>query len=329
MKLIDIYEKGDISPRMSDSVLNLIMESNKIIGIQSKAFAYVFLGVTSYLSINNKYVKHHITLSNIKGFSGYCEKNKKIDYIIKKNGIFEEMGLIKDEKNPFSINTKNHRIKVPFVLDEMENCHTFNLKLFFECMENENLGHVGFLIANYIKENNLNLKLGVRGISERLSEFIGIPSRTIRNYLNEIANIGVIDKIRFLNKDNLKSMNTFLRTKLLDWTENSLNIQHRECFVTGSTHNLIVHHIVPYNEIREFVLNYLDVEDKPISEFSLSELDRIKDLFLEYHKLSIGIPLTEEIHKQFHLQYTSYATLEDLLDFKCKYLSKTLSSSIN
>jgi hypothetical protein len=51
--LENIYEKGDISPRISNLVLEQIMSTDQINGSQAKVFAYCYLGVASYLFINN------------------------------------------------------------------------------------------------------------------------------------------------------------------------------------------------------------------------------------------------------------------------------------
>lgn len=319
-KLIDLYEKGDMSPRISNSVLESILNTNEITGtVSQRAFAYCYLGIVSYLLINSKYSKHTITVMDIKGFLGYSEINKKIDYIIKKNGVLYKLGYLTDEKNIFNLNA--NRIRVPIILDEMDDCHTFNLKLFFDCMDNEELGINGFVIANYLKEFGHNYSYGEWGSIVKLSNILNIEQRTLCNYLKILNEYNLIEKVEIRRKDeHISDISVFLRSKLGDWIENSIKENDKKCFVSGREDNLTVHHVVSFTKIRNFVLDSLNIETKPISEFSKEELDATLAIFLDYHKLSIGIPLNKEVHSEFHKEYGDYASLEDLLRFKYKNL---------
>lgn len=317
--MLNLYKKGDISPRISNEVLETIVNTDLIKSSPQKIFAYCYLGLISYLTINEKYKETNIKVQEIKRHLGYSELNKKVDYIIKKNGVLEQLGFITDIKNPHSERT-NNRIKIPLVLDEMKDCHTFNLKLFFKCLEKYELGTVGFFIANYIKEFNNQYVYGVRGSINYLSKTLNIPSSTVTNYLEELAENDLIPKNNVRDHDTLTEMSLYFRSKLNSWKNTSLEVHGNKCFVTGKKEDLIVHHIIPFNKIRDYILNELKLENKPMSEFTVEELTEIESRILDFHKLSVGVPLNEKIHKQFHMKYGNNTTLENLLEFKSNYI---------
>lgn len=318
--LIELYKTGDISPRICNDVLDILIKTETITSSPQKVFAYCYLGLISYLEVNNKYESTNIKVQDIKRYLGYSEMNKKVDYLIKKNGVLEQLGLMIDKNNPYG-GTKNH-IKVPLILDEMKECHTFNLSLFFKCINDKKLGTIGFFIANYIKEFDATYKYGTRGSVNYLAKILNIPTSTVSNYLEELAEMNLINKNSVRNHDTLTEMSLYFRSKLTDWKVVSLRIHDEKCFVTGKKNNLVVHHVVPFNQIRDYVLNELKLENKPITDFTDEELKLIESRMLDYHKLSIGIPLNETIHKQFHFQYGNYATIENLLEFKYQYLRR-------
>lgn len=326
--MFSIYEKGDISPRLNDDVLKDIMNTDLISNAPQKVFAYCYLGVISYLTYNNKYSKQNIRVEDIKEYLGYAKINKKVNFIIKKGGVLEEMGLISNIPNPSYIDSKNH-VKVPKALDELSDCHTFNLKLFFSCMNNPKLNLIGFFIANYIKEFQNNYIYGVRGSVAQISKLLNIPISTVGNYLDELANENLINKNNIRDKEAVGEISIHLRGKLGKWRNDSLEFHNNKCFVSGRTKNLIIHHIVPFNQIRDYVLNSLELSNKALSDFTKEELTILENRFNDYHSLSLGVPLNETIHKQFHMLYGNYATLEELLEYKNEYVKNLKYGSLH
>lgn len=316
--LEDLYVKGDISPRISNSVLKVILETPLIKNSSHRIASYCFLGVYSYLKINNKYDKFLISGFDIKKFIGYSEISKKIDYLIKDKGVLNELGFIESEKNPFEDSGKNGKIKIAHILDEMEDCHTFNLKLFFECMKSEKLNLGSFFVANYLKEFDMEFKYGEWGSLRFISNLLKIPKSTVSLYLNSLYDENIIEKENVSLKENTHEMTVWLRGKLNDWKRDSLNFHSNKCFVSGLTDNLDVHHLIPFNSIRNYIFEKLEISYKPINEYTVEELSVIEKHLLDYHKLTIGVPLTKEVHKKFHMEYGYFATLENLLDFKDK-----------
>lgn len=313
-----IYDKGDISPRICDDVLDVIMHTDKIKGTTHKIFAYCYLGLISYLDINKKYSQYNIKVQDIKRCLGYAENNKKINYIIKKNGVLENLGFINDQDNPFQGSVKN-RIKVPTILDEMKDCHTFNLKLFFRCMEEADLKLTGFFVSNYIKEFQSDYIYGVRGSVNYMSKVLNISKSTVSNYLERLAKYDLINKNNIRNQDNLTGISMYFRNKINNWKDESLSAHNYKCFITGERKDLIVHHIVPFNKIRDYALNQLDIDNKSIEDFTDEEIKIAEGIILDFHKLSIGVPLSNKVHEEFHREYGNYATIEDLLEYKYNY----------
>lgn len=317
LSIIDIYEIGDSSPRINDSVLYRILELDELSDVRQKVFAYCYLGVLSYLKINNKYEKFGTTVREIKRILGYSELNKKIDFIIKKNGLLEREGMIKDEDNPY--HDSKTRIKVPCFLNELEDCHTFNIGLFINCMNNKEIGLLGFFIANYIKEFEHGYKYGEFGSVTHMSKMLNISFKTVSSYLSCLSENGIINNHKIQKREFISDISYYLRNCLKDWIEKSFNHYGRKCFVSGEEDNLIIHHLKPFNEIRDFVLDFLDVEDVRISDIEKDKLEKVKSLFIEYHNVLLGVPLTESVHIEIHKRYGKNAGIESLLEFKIYY----------
>lgn len=125
-------------------------------------------------------------------------------------------------------------------------------------------------------------------------------------------------------KGGLKSFNDSLRNSLVKWKSDILSKHNQKCFVSGRTENLIIHHLRPFNEIRDEVLRelgfdaYFRRKEWTFDDFTDEEVILIKFKIKEKHTLDLGVPLTEELHKEFHNSYGMKTNLEDLLDFKRK-----------
>lgn len=123
-------------------------------------------------------------------------------------------------------------------------------------------------------------------------------------------------------KGGLRTFNDALRNSLVKWKADILNKYNQKCFISGETENLIIHHIKPFNEIRDEVLQelgfnaYFRREEWTFDDFTDEEINLIKFKVKEKHTLDSGVPLTIELHKEFHKNYGMRASLEDLLEFK-------------
>lgn len=317
-KLKDLYVTGDISPRISNEVLEDILNTNDLKNASHRIVAYVVLGVVSYLHINGKYDQYIISTKDIKKFIGYNPDNKKIDYILKKNGFLHNRGYIFEKRETLS-KKKNNKIRIPNVLDEMKECHTFNLSLFFKCMDSPQLGIKAFVIINYIKEIEREFKYGRHGDIKKLTYKIPLNHHTMTYNLKALYDEGMINKEEVQEREIDFPLNLHLRGKLWWWRDIAKQVHEEKCFISGKTSNLIIHHVISFSQIRDFVFNFHSVEYKKLEDYNEQELDLVNSMIADYHRLATGVPLEKEIHRQFHMKYGSNATMENLLEFKMNY----------
>lgn len=130
------------------------------------------------------------------------------------------------------------------------------------------------------------------------------------------------DKIRGENspvwQGGITSLTRWARGRIDEWRKDSLKFHNYKCMISGSSENLIIHHIYPFHLILKETLKELDLPVKvTISEYTEDELISIKDLMLKKHyDYGIGACLTEELHNQFHSKYSRhYFTEEDFYEF--------------
>jgi len=105
-------------------------------------------------------------------------------------------------------------------------------------------------------------------------------------------------------KGGISSINEEMRLWLIDWKKDSMRQCNYKCAITNQPFQDI-HHLYSFNVISKevFILTKIDVKEN-ISEYSLKELETIKNKCLELHgKYGLGICLTKEVHKLFHSEY--------------------------
>lgn len=98
------YLYGDVSIQMPNVIFRtLSKEIKNKTNIQQVAFAYAFLVATTFLYRYSNYVDidngTYIQNADIKELLGYNKTTKTVDYIIKKNGLLDNIGLTKTIKN--------------------------------------------------------------------------------------------------------------------------------------------------------------------------------------------------------------------------------------
>lgn len=104
---------NDIFKNLSRNIKNRSGSTN----IRQSSFAYVYLVCIGFLYKYAQFVDlnngTYIQNTDIKQILGYSKSTKSIDHIIKKNGVLENMGLIKT--------TKNYPVSVIYGEDEYNN----------------------------------------------------------------------------------------------------------------------------------------------------------------------------------------------------------------
>jgi hypothetical protein len=137
-----------------------------------------------------------------------------------------------------------------------------------------------------------------------------------------------IVKLSGVNHYNWKggenSLSNYLRSKLYDWRIKSFKKYNFKCTITNQTKNLQVHHLYSFNKIvvETLIELGLDLYDH-YGKYTKDELKTLSDKCLELHdKYGLGVPLTKDIHNEFHNIYGYDNTPEQFNDFiKNKVLS--------
>lgn len=106
-------------------------------------------------------------------------------------------------------------------------------------------------------------------------------------------------------KGGVSSLSIYLRQKILDWKYKSFKKYNNKCVITGSSKNVIIHHLVSFNSILYETMEYLKLPiHNKISQYTEEELKLIEEKFLELHyKYGLGVCLTKTKHKEFHNIY--------------------------
>jgi hypothetical protein len=230
---------------------NEIFEELKVLhnkGSSHVAFTYTYYYLISWLYRFTKYGELNIDVKMIKEILGYNATNKKLDYLIKKGGLLDEIGLTETITNYPLLWTfedgdleftmlndfdedirklyqkqkgKNYKIKVPVkgltrngengTFYDIYYTHEMTFDLFAACMESD-LGCSGFYLYGYLKYR-CN-KFGEYNSSiERLGEEIGMSKNTVDKYLGILCREGLIsykgNDCRLIDGEFNKKANTY------------------------------------------------------------------------------------------------------------------------
>lgn len=192
MKLFDYEDELNRTIPMPNGLFKEIKEwtlSGAVKSIQHQEFIYSYYWLLVYLWRYAKYYQHTVTQKDIKQLLGYNSNEKRLDYLIKKNGVLDLVGLTELEVDyPVSWNQKEqgelsftmlsdfnkeeqrliksnkplkYSVKSPLRhigngVDEgyywkIENTHEIPAYVFEVCMTNENLGCAGFYLYSILK----------------------------------------------------------------------------------------------------------------------------------------------------------------------------------
>ena len=120
-------------------------------------------------------------------------------------------------------------------------------------------------------------------------------------------------------KGGISSIHGYLRRELktAGWYYNSSKKYKSKCVITGKRGDHI-HHLYSFSKIlKEAVEEFkLDVRSS-ISDYTEEELSIFKERFFTVHnRYPLGVPLSKEIHKQYHTLYGDDNTEEQFEEFK-------------
>lgn len=323
-----LYNDKCVNPMLNNDLINKLNKDRRIMNMNHIIFSYCYIGIISYLKINNKFLEYNYSVENLREMSGYSKYNKEINYLIKKNGVLDKMGLIYDIHNPYSKIDKNvkNRIKYPSDLVLENPVHKFDIELLLKCFD-KGIGISGFYICNFINEFFPEFSFGYPGMAKKFAEMTNIPESTLYHYFPLIRKHKILGNAVFNknSKGGVTELNLYLRSYLHKWRENCIQTYGNSCFVTGKRKNIIIHHTIPFHRIRDIILKITDLQVKSVEEYTESELTLMVECMLDIHKNIVGIPLTKSIHKLFHKEYGHNCDIVDLYNFKIRYLKGEFS----
>lgn len=218
-------------------LFNTLIKNEKIKNIQGAAFSFSYYYLASYLW---KYAKYDKQLFDKKDYLNAILKRERysiFDYLIKKDGLLEEEGLLKTtnnfpiakefdketkEMNYFYIDDldkeskreiisktfKKYSAKKPIRFYQRESELGYNLDIsntvfislyeFLKCIDNKELGYIGFYFYYYLKYNIV--KYGgyegkpLRTTYPKIKTELGINERMITKLTKELIKINLIKK---------------------------------------------------------------------------------------------------------------------------------------
>lgn len=196
------------------------------------AFSYSYTYLITWIYRHAKHMSKDGIIDNgkLKEILGYNPTTKGLDYLIKKNGLLDQLGYtetVKDfptswtfddgdlEFDMYSDNKemltnwnlpRKYSIKYPVksfhrfdeevedgTFYEFTNTHCIPFEVFMYCMDNEQIGTIGFYLYSYIKRMN-DMYVGGWDISiEKMINEISIPLRTLISYLDVLRKYKMID----------------------------------------------------------------------------------------------------------------------------------------
>lgn len=93
------YQEGEDKIYVPNEILVDLVNCEEIKSGSHVAFAYSYYWLISWLYRYAKYDGDKITLKDIKKALGYNENDKKVDYLVKKNGVLDQIGYTYSESD--------------------------------------------------------------------------------------------------------------------------------------------------------------------------------------------------------------------------------------
>jgi hypothetical protein len=124
-------------------------------------------------------------------------------------------------------------------------------------------------------------------------------------------------------KGGITPLSIYLRLHIIEWKIDSLKNNNYKCILTGSSKNIIIHHL--YKNFSDIVFETLQILKLPIykkiNKYTEEELFLIQDMCLKLHySYGLGIVLDKSLHKQFHAIYgVKNNTVEQFNEFRNNY----------
>lgn len=257
------------------------------------------------------------------------------------NGKQISFVMYRDSPKNISFNnnvSNNYKVKYPikaFYRDEKskkeghlngsfyyaDDCHSFDVECFLNCVSNESIGCVGFFIVSYIKFLGISLRTGSYSNTKEVWEALGLTRKTFSKYINLLAREGLLD-VDFRHNQDVKEISLYLRQQLNDWREVCLAKYGNRCIISGSNQNLHVHHVhEPFGLIRDRIFDQSGIKYKPFSEYSKEELEFLSYRVVQAHQEIEGVPLRKDLHNLLHNLFGNSPSKGNLNELKNRYFT--------
>ena len=201
-----------------------------------------YLYLIGYMYKYGKYADNCLNVKDIKEVLNFSRLNKEFDYIIKKNGVLDNLKLTESTTNftiGYEIIDDNHSLifikddelvrktfysnmnltnryvtKKPLYLFDngdfaIENTTLLDFKVFQFCMKREDLGSIAFYIYSYLKHKNDKHVDGYDSGRFKLSKELNISSSTISRYRDVLKDYNMIKSIKNNHNAHKIKVNTF------------------------------------------------------------------------------------------------------------------------
>lgn len=130
--------------------------------------------------------------------------------------------------------------------------------------------------------------------------------------LNHTKSCGCLKKFKLDRHPNWKGGVSFitktLRRNLKEWKQKSLEATNYRCYISNKNGKLIVHHSnadKPFHKIVKETFEITGIKyQRELRGYTAEQIQKLIDTCLSLHfQYGLGIPLTKELHQEFHNKY--------------------------
>lgn len=123
----------------------------------------------------------------------------------------------------------------------------------------------------------------------------------------------------------INALNEHFRRFLKDWKLSVFEKYNNRCYLTKSSTDCDVHHLISLSSIVKQCCSELSLPIlSDINQYDSKDLEKLKNLVIEKHTSNIGIVLQRKVHNKFHSIYGKKdITIEKFNDFIKKYYPRS------
>lgn len=109
-------------------------------------------------------------------------------------------------------------------------------------------------------------------------------------------------------KGGVSQVTKYLRRNLKEWKQKSLELNDFRCLISNKGGRLVVHHNNPDKPFHQIVKETFEVTgiepQRSIDQYTTDQLKQLVNVCSALHfKYGLGVPLTKELHLEFHMTY--------------------------